>query len=555
MDSKDLSLLVAPRRLFGCFGFISNFFKNMEKQKYILYARKSTDVEDKQVLSIDAQLTELREYATQEGLEISAEFVEKQSAKVIGRPLFNKMMKEIETFGGSILAWNPDRLARNSVDGGKIIYLLDIGKLASLKFPTFWCDNTSQGKFMLNMAFGQSKYYVDSLSENTKRGLRQKVRMGIFPSQAPVGYLNDSRTKTIVVDKKKSKIIRLAFEKYVKGDMRLEDVSNFLAKSGVTTRTGKRISKTKASFILSNPFYIGLFKYSGEIHEGKHEPIISKKLFDKVQEVLKKRGQPERKAKNEPSPYCGLISCASCGMMITAENKTKRQKNGNVHHYVYYRCSKKSKTIKCKEMSLRSEQMDKQLSFLIKKVSLPKDWAEKLSRLADEDFKNSTKSLAACVAEKQDKISSLVQKLERLLNGYLDQVIDEVDYRNKKAKLLSEKKSLEEEISNISRKQNDWLAPFHKWLKDAQNLDKIASDSDLFTKKVCAKEIFGSHLLLQNKTVRASAPKSELKRGQNAWAALRAAKEKARQRRTSSVLVPEEGLEPSRLAPHDFESF
>ena len=167
-----------------------------------MYARKSTDVEDKQVLSIDAQLTELREYAVRENIEISAEIVEKQSAKVPGRPLFNKMMKEIETFGGNILAWNPDRLARNSVDGGQIIYLLDTGKLASIKFPTFWCDNTGQGKFMLNMAFGQSKYYVDSLSENTKRGLRQKVRMGIFPSQAPVGYLNDSRTKTIVVEKK-----------------------------------------------------------------------------------------------------------------------------------------------------------------------------------------------------------------------------------------------------------------------------------------------------------------------------------------------------------------
>ena len=148
---------------------------NMENKKIFLYARKSTDVEDKQVLSIDAQLTELREYAVRENIEISAEYIEKQSAKVPGRPIFNKMMKEIETFGGNILAWNPDRLARNSVDGGQIIYLLDTGKLASIKFPTFWCDNSSQGKFMLNMAFGQSKYYVDSLSENMKRGLRQKV--------------------------------------------------------------------------------------------------------------------------------------------------------------------------------------------------------------------------------------------------------------------------------------------------------------------------------------------------------------------------------------------
>ena len=510
----------------------------MEKQKYILYARKSTDVEDKQVLSIEAQVTELRTFAKNEGLEIVDEVIEKKSAKSPGREIFGEMLKRIEKGEiNGILSWHPDRLARNSVDGGQIVYLLDIGKLASLKFPSHWFENTPQGKFTLSMAFVQSKYYVDSLSENTKRGLRQKVRMGIFPSQAPVGYLNDSRTKTIVVDKKKSKVVRLAFEKYVKGDMRLEDVSIFLAKSGVTTRTGKRISKTKVSFMLSNPFYIGLFKYGGEIHEGKHTPIIAKKLFDKAQEMLKQRGQPERKAQNEPSPYCGLISCASCGMMITAENKTKRQKNGNVHHYVYYRCTKKSKTQKCKELSLRSEQMDKQLSSLIKKVTLPKDWADELNRLASQDYKTSAQSLSADVKERESEILKIAVKLERLLEGYLDQVINEVDYRNKKAKLLSKKKSLQEEIHSLSHRQNDWLAPFHKWLKDAQSLDKIASDSDFFAKKVCAKEIFGSHLLLYKKKVRASAQKNEEKKGPNAWSALRAAKEKARHGRTSSIIV------------------
>lgn len=397
------------------------------------------------------------------------------------------------------------------------------------------------------MAFGQSKYYVDSLSENTKRGLRQKVRMGIFPSQAPVGYLNDSRTKTIVVEKKKSRTLRLAFEKYVKGNMRLEDVTTFLAKNNITTRTGKRISKTKASFILSNPFYIGLFKYGGELHEGKHEPIITKKLFDEAQEMLRKRGQPERKAKNEPQPFCGLISCASCGMMITAENKTKRQKNGNVHEYTYYRCTKKSKTMKCPEMSLRSEELDEQLSSLIQKISLPKDWAEELNRLALQDHKNSAQSLTACVKEKENRISEISQKLERLLNGYLDQVIDEQDYRNQKAKLLSEKKSLQEEISTFSHKQNDWLAPFQNWIKDASNLDKIASDSDLFAKKVWAKEIFGSHLLLAERKVRVAAgdaPNSFGKMGGNQWDALRASHLMALKKPIRSVLVPQTGLEP-----------
>src|SRR3972149_11374376 len=442
---------------------------NISSQKFFLYARKSTDVEDKQVLSIEAQLTELRDYAKRENLNIALEFIEKQSAKIPGRPVFNEMMKCIEKGDAdSILSWHPDRLARNSIDGGKIIYFLDTGKLASLKFPTFWCDNTSQGKFMLNMAFGQSKYYVDSLSENTKRGLRQKVRNGEYPTLAPVGYINDSRIKSVVVDRKKAKIIKQAFELYVKGNQRLEDIVNFLAKKNIISKRGNVIHKSRATSILSNPFYTGLFRYGGEIHEGKHEPIISKKLFDEAQEMLIKRGKPERKPKNDPQPFCGLISCASCGMMITGEYKVKKQKNGNVHEYIYYHCSKKRKDMKCPEPCIREEELDRQLSSLIKKVSLPKDWAEELLKMAEKDFNNSAPSLTVCVKESETKLSVISQKLERLLTGYLDQVIDEQDYRNRKAKLLSEKKSLEEEMTSLSHKQNDWLEPMKERLKEAK---------------------------------------------------------------------------------------
>lgn len=155
---------------------------------YYIYVRKSTDVEDKQILSVEAQIVELRKYAADNNMQIAGVIVEKQSAKKPGRKKFNAMMKDIEAGkANGILSWHPDRLARNSVDGGHIIYLLDQSRLVALKFPTFWFENTSQGKFMLSMAFSQSKYYVDNLSENTKRGLRQKVRRGEYPSNAPFG--------------------------------------------------------------------------------------------------------------------------------------------------------------------------------------------------------------------------------------------------------------------------------------------------------------------------------------------------------------------------------
>jgi len=459
--------------------------------KFFLYARKSTDVEDKQVLSIEAQITELRAFAKQNNLDVVEEFVEKQSAKIPGRPIFGEMLKRLEHGeADGILAWHPDRLARNSVDGGQIIYLIDCGRIAALKFPQFWFEPTPQGKFMLNIAFGQSKYYVDSLSENTKRGLRQKVRRGEYPSVAPIGYINDVRTKSIVVDRKKSRIIRQAFELYAKGNSRLEDISDFLAQRGIMSRGGKRIHKTRATFILSNPFYTGLFKYGGELHEGKYEPIITKKLFDTAQEILKQRGKPRHKQNNEPQAFCGLISCAECGMMITAE----KQKG-----HIYYRCTKKK--MKCSQPYTREEELDWQLSLLIQKVSLRPDWAEKLLDMAEKDKEVSTQSVSAFVLESQNKIRTIQMKLQRLLDGYLEQDIEREIYREQKTKLLMEKKSLDEKMARIEQKQNDWLEPFQSWIKVATTLVKIARNSNLQEKKVAAKEIFGLYLGIRERAI------------------------------------------------------
>ena len=495
-------------------------------QKFFLYARKSTDVEDKQVRSIEDQIAELRAFAKLEKLEIVEELIEKQSAKIPGRPIFNSMIARIEQGEASgILSWNPDRLARNSVDGGKIIYLVDCGHLSYLKFPTFWFENTSQGKFMLNIAFGQSKYYIDSLSENTKRGLRQKVRRGEYPGPAPIGYINDSRTKTVIIDKKKSKIIKSAFELYAQNNSRLDDIANFLAHKGIVSRNGKHLTRDRISFILSNPFYVGFFKYAGEIHEGKHQPVVSKKNFDQVQEVLKQRSKPQRKTKNEPQAFCGLLHC-SCGMGITAEI----QKG-----HTYYRCSRKSTTVKCVEPYIRQEELDKQISKLIQKFSLKKDWAEQLLFLLEKDKNDTAQSFTAFVQETEKGISTIKIKLQRLLDGYLEQDIERETYRNEKAKLMSEKKTLEEKTTNLEQKRTGWVEPMENWIKEAENLPKIARENNLFAKKVAAKEIFGSNLILSARFARATPQKP--------WRFLQIAEKKTATISESLITVPGARLE------------
>ena len=288
--------------------------------QYFLYARKSTDVEDKQILSIEAQLVELRSLARKNELEIIEEFVEKKSAKIPGRAIFNDMMARIQRGEAQgIICWKIDRLARNPVDGGQVQWLLQQGVIKHIQthdrshFPN---DNV----LMMSVELGMANEYIRQLSANTARGLRQKARTGVYPGLAPIGYLNDPRTKTIRVHKKNATLVREMFERYASGTTTLDELATWLENAGVMSKGNRRVHISRISFILQNPFYYGHFRYAGEVHEGNHSPLISKSLYDKANAVLRGRGRTLA-VKTDPAPYCGLLRCGFCGMGITAEVK------------------------------------------------------------------------------------------------------------------------------------------------------------------------------------------------------------------------------------------
>jgi len=456
--------------------------------KYFIYCRKSTDSEERQVLSIEAQLAELKEFAAKEKLEIVASLCEAQTAKEPGRKVFGEMLDRICAGEASgILAWHPDRLARNSIDGGKIIYLLDTGKIKDLKFPTFWFDSTPQGKFMLNIAFGQSKYYIDNLSENIKRGHRQKLRKGIWPGFAPLGYLNNHKTKNIDVDKDKALLVRKAFELYATGEYTLKAIKQFLTDAGCKSYKGNVLSVSCVQRILKNPFYYGVFKFNGEMYHGSHEPIISKKLFDTVQQVMNNRGKKKRKRKHDFA-FSGLMRCGNCGCMITAE----KQKGHN-----YYRCTKKKQ--KCDERYLREEQLVEQVKSFIQKVSLPDDWTENMLAEIDKEKERARRESMAFVQNLKTQVAEIEQKMDKLLDLFIEgKGITPEEYQAKKAKLLNEKLEIEQKIKDFEQTGNNWLESMKEMILASSQAKILLLQGDNSQIRTFLKNV-GSNFILKDK--------------------------------------------------------
>jgi len=437
--------------------------------QFFLYARKSTDEDDRQMLSIESQLVELRELAAKEHLTIVEEFTESKTAKKPGRPVFNTMIERIKKGEASgILAWHPDRLSRNSIEGGEIVYLLDTGVLDSLRFPTFWFENTPQGKFVLSIALGMAKYAIDNLAENVKRGIRQKLRRGEYPGEAPVGYLNEPRLRTIVVNEPSADIVRKLFDSYATGRYSLQDITDRAASLGLRSNRGNVIAKSRIPVMLSNSFYMGIFRYNDELHQGSHEPLVSKKLFDRVQEILSKRGRVETKHA-ERLPLLGLIRCGECGAYVTAE----RQKG-----HRYYRCTKKKGSCSQRRYT-REELLGAQLRRSGEIVALTEDQKDgMLDQIAiwrDEERKDAGTRVKA----EESKLAAVSEKLDRLLDAFLEECVSRNEYARKKESLLTRQATQREKVAEVQSHGNKWLEPVEAFVTRAHSTTNALESDDL----------------------------------------------------------------------------
>ncbi|MFA6184497.1 MAG: recombinase family protein [Parcubacteria group bacterium] len=521
------------------------------KNTYVLYVRKSSEEEDRQVLSIESQTNELKKIATKFDLKIVKTIQESKSAKATGRNGFNEMISFLASGkANGILCWKLDRLARNMVDGGTIIDMLQRQKINHIRthdrdyFP-------AENSLLLAVEFGMANQFIRDLSNNAKRGLRTKAEKGWLPGVAKPGYLNEKGgeqgDKKIIIDPKGFSLIKMVFDKMLTGLYRPAQVLDMLNnewgyRSPKRKKSGGKPMAVSAFYsLLSDPFYCGDFEYpagSENWYKGKHQPMITPAEFDTLQRILGKKDNPRPRISHTPdTAFYGLFRCADCGSVITPDQKTQtictkcKYKFSSIHKkecpqcgleitnmenptelkYTYYGCTKK-KNPDCNQMSIELKKLDKQVVEILSGIKISeniKNWYIKNLNEYNEqevvDRSQIQKSLQENYNDCQKRLDNLLA-LKISPQNTKGEILSDEDFFNARKRINSEMLQVKEKIDDTEDRASKWT----DMAIDAFNFACYASyhyeHGDVLMKKSIILG-FGSNLLIKDGELIVSLPK------------------------------------------------
>ncbi|HRE93210.1 MAG TPA: recombinase family protein [Fimbriimonadaceae bacterium] len=423
----------------------------------VIYARKSSESEDRQVQSLDDQLGVLRSLARDEGIPVEVEYVESKSAKdPYARPEFERLIRSIE--GGKVsqvYVWALNRLSRNPVDGGRIAHLLQTGKLRKIVTPVKVYDSEDSA-LLLAVENGMSTAFIQDLRRNVKRGLASKAEKGWAPYKAKLGYKNNLETREIDPDPRAFDLVKQGWHLFLEG-WTVNAIEAHLRSLGLHHHTrGQAPQPLRKGYlyrVFSEPFYAGFFRYNGELRKGAHTPMITEEEFALAQRRLKAR--PSRAGTFAPKKFTfgGIFRCSQCGCAVTAQTKRKYDKDGALKGtYTYYHCTGHKG---CQKTAVRAEVLEEAITSLIDRIALP-EWLVELAqadvaRMIERDLAG----LSANASEIEGRIGGIERRLSRLLNLRLDDTIDQSEFEQTRKELLAEKaresEQLELQASYVSR--------------------------------------------------------------------------------------------------------
>lgn len=410
--------------------------------QWALYARKSTESEDRQVQSIPDQIQYLTAMANREGLHIAETVWESKSAKdPEARKEFKHLLSLIEKGKiQGILCWKLDRLSRNPIDSARIQWFLQTGKIKCIKAS----DRTylpEDNALVLAVETGMANQYVRDLAKNVKRGLESKAQKGWYPAIPPIGYLNTKKgqkgMEEIIIDPERFQIVRNMWDLMLTGTYTAMDVHR-IATTDWKLDTPKRRCDGKKPIapgyiykLFSNVFYTGNFVYSGKFYDGKHPPIVTMAEFEKMQIILGKKGQPRPQAHD--FPFTGIMRCPNCGASVTASEKTKLVKSrGELKKYTYYHCTRRVGIDDCHTPPVSLPDLEGQIEKLIRQNAISKQFYDYGVSLLKANEGNQANHNAAIYERQLQAVNDLQKKLDRLLGFLLNETISEEEYGQRK---------------------------------------------------------------------------------------------------------------------------
>jgi site-specific DNA recombinase len=396
------------------------------RRQAVIYARVSSKEQEKEGFSIPTQLKLLKEYAAAQGFAVSQEYVDVETAKQTGRVAFDEMIGYLNEHPAIrvMLVEKTDRLYRNLKDWVTVDEL-DV----EIHFPkegvVLSRESRSSEKFMHGIKVLMAKNYIDNLSEEARKGMQEKAEQGIWPTKSPLGYRNVAGSdgkKIIAIDPEVAPIVSKLFEWYATGQYALKEVAQKARDAGfLYRRTGASVPVSAVHSILRNRLYTGQFEWNGKLFQGRHQPLISVELWERVQAVLDGRNVSKAKRGKHDFAFSGLIACAKCGCSVVGEIKKER--------YVYYHCTGYSdkclgSPASCRRHYVREEVLEQKFTELLGQL-----------RFDDEVLEWVRESLHASHADERREHEEAIRRLQvehkrigdRINAMYLDKLDGRVD--------------------------------------------------------------------------------------------------------------------------------
>ena len=431
--------------------------------KYFVYTRKSTEDEERQVLSLATQLEKAHEMFPD--LEIIDLPPESASAfKPDNRPIFDDMLRRIDAGEAhGIIAWHPDRLSRNELDAAAITYRVRNNTIRDLKFGSFSFDNSPEGMMMLQMTMSQSQYFSSKLSKDVKRGNEKKIKDGWKPGWAPSGYLNtpelNKGSKVIIDDPERFPIMQKAWQMMLTGNYSVPEVLDKLnGEWGFRTRKTRKmgdmpLSRSALYGIFTNPFYAGLIRYNGNVTSGSHNAMITVAEFDKVQTMLGNKGRPRPQVYD--FTYRGGMVCGECGCSITAEKKYKLiRSTGLTKEYIYYHCTHKRT---CSQGSISEEELVKQVDTVLTTITIDPDFRDWAIEALKSSTANEVADRTALMKSQNAAILTTQEQINRLTKMRLSDLLTDEEYVEQRERLSGELNRLREGLRDLESRADKWL--------------------------------------------------------------------------------------------------